>query len=116
MVTKEFIEDILNKKRPTVKELKECIAMIYTESYSELQKKDEVIEKFRKSNEAFSSSDSYLRTRIFNMDSEITLLRNRNRELADKLSTRDTNKNAAIRILVLILVCAILASIAIFVV
>lgn len=112
MVTKKVIEDILNKKRPTVKELKEVIDKIYTEFYDELQKKDEVIEKLKKSNEAFSASDSSLRTRIFNIDSEITLLRNRNHELADKLSAKDNTKD--IIICILISICIILSSIIIF--
>lgn len=108
----KVIEDILNKKRPTVKELKECINKIYTEFCIELQKKDETIEELSKSNEAFSTSDSSLRTRIFSMDSEISFLRNRNRELADKLSAKDNTKNIIICIFVSI--CIILSSIIIF--
>lgn len=105
MVTEKVIEDVLSKKRPTVKELRECLIDIH----SELQKKEEVIEELKKSNKVYIDSDSSLRTRIFNMNSEITLLRNRNCTLADKLSAINSTKNIVIR--TLILVWAILASI-----
>lgn len=96
----------LVKNAILLKELRECLYLIFILNY---KKKEEVIEELKKSNKVYIDSNSSLRTRIFNMNSEIILLRKSNYALADKLSAINSTKNIVIR--TLILIWAILASI-----